>query len=79
MAQKNRRELEGTGAQAHDAGTRKGEEMAKSHGREPGRQQHSGQSGAGRPSGGSTARDSTGINPEDREPIDSRMPHMPPA
>ena len=40
------------------------------HGREPGREDDE----AGR-----TARDSTSINPEARDPIDPRMPHMPPA
>lgn len=32
-----------------------------------------------RPSGTRTAEDSTGINPEDVEPIDEDMPSMPPA
>ena len=33
---------------------------------------------AGRENGTRTARDSTGINPKDRDPIDPAMPHMPP-
>ena len=70
-------EHEGTDSPAHDTGTRKGEEMYSSHG-EPGRHR-SGRSGADRPAGYSTARSSTGINPDDREPIDPRMPHIPPA
>lgn len=71
-------EYKGTDSPTHHAGTRKGEEITASHGTEPGR--HNKEStGAGRPSGGVTARHSTGINPEDREPIDPRMPHMPPA
>lgn len=53
---------------SHTPGTRKGEEMVMRLGREPGRE--SGQS--------RTARDSTGINAKDREPIDPRMPHLPP-
>jgi len=28
---------------------------------------------------GRTARDATGINPKDREPVDPKMPDMPPA
>lgn len=59
-----------TDAPAHTEGTRKGEEWVLHYGREPGRN-------------GSapvrTARDSTSINAEDREPIDVRMPHIPPA
>jgi hypothetical protein len=54
----------------HVAGTTKGEELALKKGREPGR-------------GGRrfyrSARDSTGINPESREPILEGMPHIPPA
>jgi hypothetical protein len=34
---------------------------------------------AGRETGTRTARDATGINPKDRDPIDPAMPHMPPA
>jgi len=32
-----------------------------------------------RPEDGARAQDSTGINPKDREPIDLKMPEMPPA
>lgn len=71
-------EQKGTDSPTHHARTRKGEEIAGSHGTEPGRH-HKDKTGAGRPSGNTTARDSTGINPEDREPIDPSMPHMPPA
>ena len=38
-----------------------------------------GQTGAGRPTGKATARRSTSINPEARDPIDPRMPNLPPA
>jgi hypothetical protein len=62
---------------AHEPGTRKGEERAKSEGREPGRYD-SGTAGAGRPTGKSTARDFTGINPDDRNPIDPNSPVLPP-
>jgi hypothetical protein len=55
----------------HVPGTRKGEEMVIRKGHEAGR---------GEP--GSryyrTARDSTSIDAKDREPIDPRMPEMPP-
>lgn len=33
----------------------------------------------GRETGTRTARDATGINPQDEEPIDPAMPHLPPA
>jgi hypothetical protein len=62
---------------AHAPGTRKGEEMA-SAGKEPGRH-HTGATHLDRPAGGSRARDATGINPEQEEPIDPRMPHFIPA
>lgn len=55
---------------SHTPGVPKGEEHVRVHGREPGRQDRK----AGR-----TARDSTSINPAGAEPIDPRMPHMPPA
>jgi hypothetical protein len=54
----------------HTWGTHKGEELVSKRGREPGREE----GGLAR-----TARDSTSVNPEGREPIDSRMPHIPPA
>ena len=55
---------------SHTPGTPRGEELVRDYGREPGRDG---------PDGGRTARDSTGINPESRRPIDPRMPSMPPA
>ncbi len=57
-------------APTHTPGTARGEDRVKQFGREPGRQN--------RPPD-RTARDSTSINAEDREPIDPRMPQMPPA
>jgi hypothetical protein len=55
----------------HVNGTQKGEELARRKGREPGRH----------PNGKSyrSARDSTGLNPSAEDPIDPRMPHIPPA
>jgi hypothetical protein len=55
---------------SHTAGTSKGEERVRKEGLEPGRQRHEPHR---------TARDSTSINASDREPIDPRMPQMPPA
>jgi hypothetical protein len=54
---------------AHTPGTPKGEERVRREGREPGREdlKH-----------GRRARDATSINAEAREPIDPRMPHLPP-
>jgi hypothetical protein len=56
----------------HIKGSTKGEELAKKKGREPGRS-------ADDKRGYRSARDSTSISPEDRDPIDPRMPYMPPA
>ena len=64
---------------SHTPGTAKGEEKVAYEGKEEGRFDHENDLGDDRPSGGSTARDSTSINPEDREPIDPNMPNMPPA
>jgi len=59
---------------SHEWGTRKGEE----HGRgEAGR--HDGPGHPDYHAPGRRARDATSINPQDREPIDPAMPHMPPA
>jgi hypothetical protein len=55
---------------AHTPGTPRGEELVRKHGREPGRE---------RPRLGRTARDATSVNASAREPIDSQMPHLPPA
>jgi len=62
---------------AHAPGTRKGEEITQEDGKESGREEQ-GASHAGRPAGGRTARDSTGINPEDVESV-TGGPKMPPA
>jgi hypothetical protein len=71
-------ENEGTDTSSHDAGTRKGEEIKEDDGKEAGRHDE-GETGADRPAGSSTARDSTGINPEDENPIDPNSPKLPPA
>jgi hypothetical protein len=53
---------------AHTNGTKRGEEWAWEGRKEVGREGNT-----------RTARDSTGINANARGPIDSRMPHLPPA
>ena len=62
---------------AHTPGTRKGEEITDHEGKEAGRESK-GTSHADRPAGERTARDSTGINPDD---VGSKTggPQMPPA
>ena len=56
----------------HIPGATKGEETVLRKGREPGRVAKEGQDYR-------TARDSTSINAKSRDPIDPRMPHIPPA
>jgi hypothetical protein len=63
---------------AHDSGTGKGEEKSSTEGKEGGRHDL-GETHADRPAGGSTARDSTTINPDSENPIDPTSPKMPPA
>jgi hypothetical protein len=63
---------------SHDSGTGKGEEKSSTEGKESGRHEHA-TTHADRPAGGSTARDSTSINPENMDPIDPNSPKMPPA
>jgi hypothetical protein len=55
---------------SHTPGTPRGEEIVRKLGREHGRENAK---------IGRTARDATSINPENRDPIDPRMPHLPPA
>ena len=52
---------------SHTPGTHRGEEWVR-HQKEPGRETET-----------ATARYSTSINAKDRDPIDPRMPHLPPA
>ena len=56
-------------APAHTPGTLKGEEQIEKQGKEPGRDKKSHR----------TARDSTSVNADFKEPIDPAMPHLPPA
>jgi hypothetical protein len=63
---------------AHDSGTGKGEEKSSMEGKEAGRHDL-GETHADRPVGGSTMRDSTSINPEDRDPKDPDSPNFPQA
>ena len=64
-------QIPGNDISSHTPGTKKGEEMAKKKGREPGRDDPM--------TAFRTARDSTSINPDDMSPIDPRMPFLPPA
>lgn len=59
----------------HTPGTRRGEEIAHDEGQEPGRED-TGTTGAGRPAGKRTGRDSSTVSPTD--PIDPESPDMPP-
>ena len=68
---------EGTSGPTHTPGTRQGEDIKAEDGKEPGRDE-AGNTGANRPAGTSTARDSTAINPDDVE-SSSGGPSMPPA
>lgn len=53
---------------SHTPGTTRGEEEVLHRGAEPGRE-----------TGTRTARDATSINPQAHDPIDPRMPFLPPA
>ena len=61
----------GVDISSHTPGTKKGEELARKQGREPGRDDPM--------TAFRTARDSTSINPKHAGPIDPRMPNLPPA
>lgn len=54
---------------AHTQGVPKGEERVQHHGREPGRSNTN---------EGRTARDATSVSPASKNPIDPRMPNLPP-
>jgi hypothetical protein len=64
-------------ASAHTPGVSQGNEPGGIEG-DPGLYE-TGETGAGRPTAKSTARKSTGINPEARNPIDPNSPNLPPA
>jgi hypothetical protein len=63
-------------AAAHTPGVRQGNEPGGTAA-DPGLYE-TGEIGQGRPSMKSTARKSTGINPEKRNPIDPNSPNLPP-
>lgn len=54
--------------------TRRGEDVVGQEGKEPGRYDTGTQGASQRPTGGSTMRDSTGVDPQD--PIDEDMPNL---
>ena len=62
---------------SHTKGVRQGNEPGSIE-KEPGLY-YSSEHGAGRPGAKATARKSTGINPEKRNPIDPSSPNLPPA
>ena len=64
-------------APSHTPGVNQGNEPGGTDA-DPGLEE-TGEVGAGRPSMTSTARKSTGINPEKRNPIDSNSPNLPPS
>ena len=64
-------------APAHTPGIPQGNEPGGIEG-DPGLYE-TGETGVGRPTAKSTARKSTGINPEARNPIDPNSPSLPPA
>jgi hypothetical protein len=64
-------------APSHTKGVYQGNEPGGIEG-DPGLH-YTGERGAGRPGAKSTARKSTGINPEARNPIDPNSPNLPPA
>jgi hypothetical protein len=64
--------------QVSDSGRRRGEDIIKGEGKEPGRRDEK-PTGAGRPAGSSTSRDATSVNPEAEDPIDPNSPKLPPA
>ena len=63
-------------APAHTPGVRQGNEPGGTDA-DPGLYE-TGETGMGRPTAKSTARKSTGINPEKRNPIDPNSPNLPP-
>lgn len=64
---------------SHTPGTAKGEETRSREGEEEGRVAREDVHGNAVRNEGSTARMSTSVNPEDRDPIDPDMPNLPPA
>ena len=60
----------------HQAGSRKGEEMPRQAGKEPGRHT-TGITGADRPAGKATPRNASGV--VTKGPIDPQSPYLPPA
>ena len=64
-------------APAHTPGVSQGNESGGIE-NDPGLYE-TGETGVGRPTAKSTARKSTGINPEARNPIDPNSPSLPPA
>ena len=66
-------EEKGSTVGSHVPGTRRGEEVKREDGQEPGRYEKE-EEGTNRPTGGSTARDATGVNPKD--PVEPKSPKL---
>lgn len=60
---------------SHQPGTSRGEKKVEEEGKQTGRQTTGTTGEAKRPTGKSTAKDSTGINPKD--PVDPESPYLP--
>lgn len=75
MPDKTKTRLSGRPSPVRQPGTRKGEEMRNSKGKEAGRH-HTEKTSAGRQTGKSTPRDASGI--VTTGPIDPRSPYLPP-
>ncbi len=63
-----------TGGNVGQSTTRRGEDIAEQEGKEPGRSDGTAQGESQRPTGSSTARDSTGVDPQ--EPVDGSSPSL---
>lgn len=65
-----------TGGHVGESTARRGEDVVKEEGKEPGRIDGPAQGESQRPTGGSTARNATGVDPQD--PIDDDSPYLQP-
>jgi len=63
-----------SGGNVGQSSTRRGEDVSAEEGKEPGRYDGAAQGESQRPTGSSTARDSTGVDPQ--EPVDADSPDL---
>lgn len=66
-----------TGGHVGESTSRRGEDVVKEEGKEPGRFDGPPQGESQRPTGGTTARGATGVDPQD--PIDDESPYLQPS